>query len=99
MYNTMYGASEFHVTGNLKNWDITGRLGEILMPALITSGRYDEATPAIAKTLHEGLRGSTWVLFEKSAHEAHSEEPERYLRVVEEFLCRVEDGAEVSGKV
>ncbi len=48
VYNTMNGPSEFHTTGVIKEWDIVDRLGEILIPTLITSGRYDEATPAIA---------------------------------------------------
>ena len=91
VYNTMNGPSEFYVIGNLKDWDITDRLGKILTPTLITSGRYDEATPAIAKTLHEGIKKSKWVLFEHSGHEAHIEEPERYIQVLEEHLRSVED--------
>ena len=42
----------------------------------MTSGRYDEATPAIAGTVHRGIRGSEWLLFEESSHMAHVEEPE-----------------------
>jgi pimeloyl-ACP methyl ester carboxylesterase len=30
------------------------------------------------------------VIFEKSAHLAHIEEPERYLRLVSDFLAKVE---------
>lgn len=90
VYHTMCGPSEFHVTGNLKDWDISPRLGEIQIPTLITSGRYDEATPAIAETVHKGIKGSGWVLFENSAHESHIEEPERYLRALGEFLDSLE---------
>lgn len=90
VYNTMNGPSEFHVTGNYKDWDIIDRLGEIMAPTLVTSGRYDEATPAIAETVHQGIKGSKWVLFEQSGHNAHIEEPERYLSVLDEFLCQVE---------
>jgi L-proline amide hydrolase len=90
VYNTMNGPSEFHVIGSLKNWDIVNRLGEIHVPALITSGRYDEATPAIAETVQRGIRGSEWVIFEKSAHMSHAEEPEHYMQVLDEFLSRIE---------
>ena len=92
IYSAMFGPSEFFVTGTLKEWDITPRLGEIDVPTLITSGRYDEATPAIARTLRYGIPRSKWVLFEESAHSAHVEEPELYLEVVGKFLDEVEAG-------
>jgi pimeloyl-ACP methyl ester carboxylesterase len=90
VYETMWGPNEFTVTGTLRDWDVTDRLGEIQVPTLITSGRYDECTPALVKPLHEGIRGSEWVLFEESAHMPYLEEPDRYLEVVGEFLERVE---------
>jgi proline-specific peptidase len=92
VYHTMNGPSEFHVIGVIKDWDVTARLGEINAPALVTSGRYDEATPWIAETVHKGIRGSEWVVFEESAHLAHAEEPERYMAVLADFLARVEGG-------
>jgi proline-specific peptidase len=93
VYNTMFGPSEFHATGTLKEWDIRDRLGEIRLPTLVTSGRYDEATPAIAETVHRGIAGSEWVIFEQSAHMAHLEEEDEYRRVVNDFMRRVEGQA------
>jgi proline-specific peptidase len=90
VYLTMNGPSEFHVTGNLKNWDIIRRLGEIQVPTLVLSGKYDEATPAIAATIQRGIPGAEAVLFEKSSHLPHLEEPEAYFAAVEKFLERVE---------
>ena len=90
VYHTMNGPREFHMTGIIKDWDITGRLGEIQVPTLITSGRYDEATPAISETIQRGIPGSEWVLFEQSSHLAHAEEPARFNSVVSDFLARVE---------
>jgi proline-specific peptidase len=90
--NTMFGPSEFHATGTLKDWDIRDRLGEIDLPTLITSGRYDAATPAIAETVHRGIAGSEWVIFEQSSHAAHLEEDEEYRRVIDDFMRRVEEG-------
>ncbi len=90
VYLTMNGPSEFHVIGTLKDWDITARLPEIRVPTLITSGRYDEATPLIAETVQRGIPGSKWVIFEHSAHMSHAEEPERYIQVLDEFLTEVE---------
>jgi len=90
VYNTMNGPSEFHVIGVIKDWDIVNRLGDIHVPTLVISGRYDEATPVIAETVHRGIPGSDWVLFENSAHVPHLEETERYLQVLTSFLDRLE---------
>ena len=57
------------------------------------SGRHDEATPAIAETVHAGIEGSEWVLFEESSHMCHAEEREHCIEVVTDFLDRVEAGA------
>ena len=90
VYGTMWGASEFHVTGNLKDWDISNRLGEIRVPTLVVGGRYDEATPALTEALHRGIADAEWVIFENSAHMPHLEETERYMQVLTKFLDRVE---------
>jgi proline-specific peptidase len=94
VYHTMNGPSEFYVIGTLKDWDIVDRLGAIRVPTLVISGRYDEATPAIAETVHHGIPGSTWVLFEYSSHMPHAEEPERFIEVLDDFLTGVEAAAE-----
>jgi L-proline amide hydrolase len=90
VYYTMNGPSEFHVIGTLKEWDIIERLGEIRVPTMVTSGRFDEATPLIAGTVHEGISGSRWEIFEASSHMPHAEEPERYMAVLDGFLSEVE---------
>lgn len=93
VYNTMNGPSEFHVIGVLKDWDIVDRLGEIHVPTLVISGRYDEATPVIAETVQRGIPASEWILFENSSHMPHVEETERYLQVLTGFLDRIESQA------
>ncbi|MCA0453771.1 MAG: proline iminopeptidase-family hydrolase [Chloroflexi bacterium] len=90
VYNTMNGPSEFHVVGTLKTWDIINQLGKINAPTLVTSGKYDEATPLIAETVHNGIPGSEWVLFENSSHMAHVEEADRYLQILSAFIARHE---------
>jgi proline-specific peptidase len=90
IYLTMWGPSEFCVTGTLKEWDITNRLGEIRVPTLVLCGRDDEATPALAQTICDGIPGSELVIFERSAHFPHIEETDRYLQMLGEFLDQVE---------
>ena len=93
VYNTMNGPNEFHVVGTLKDWDITGRLGEIRIPTLVITGEYDEATPAINRTVSSGIPGAESVIYPNGSHMAHAEDPDGYLRVLDEFLARVESGA------
>ena len=90
VYETMNGPTEFTVIGNLKDWDRTERLGEIVAPTLITCGRYDELTPACSETLHEGITDSKMHVFEHSAHMAHLEETETYIQLVRQFFRDLE---------
>jgi proline-specific peptidase len=89
-YETMQGPNEFTITGNLKDWDRSDRLGEITVPTLITCGRYDELGPACAETLHQGIPNSEVQIFEQSAHMAHLEEMALYHQVLQAFLARVD---------
>lgn len=93
VYNTMNGPSEFHVVGTIKNWDVRHRLGEINVPTLVTSGRFDEATPVIAGTVQQGIPGARWQIFEQSSHMAHVEEEELYRQVLTDFISQYDDAA------
>jgi pimeloyl-ACP methyl ester carboxylesterase len=77
------------VTGTLRDWDITDRLPEICVPSLVVGARFDHATPALAEITHRGIHGSEMVIFENSGHFPHKE-TERYLKVLDQFLNRVE---------
>jgi proline-specific peptidase len=95
VYETMWGPSEVYPTGTLKDWDVTSRLGEIRVPALVTCGRYDEATPRLAQVIADGITDAELVVFEQSAHIALLEETERYLEIVGGFLDRVDASADL----
>lgn len=90
VYNTMNGPNEFFVIGTLKDWDIIDRLPEINAPTLVTSGKYDEATPLIAGTVYTGIPGAHWVTFDHSSHMAHVEEADRYMQVLSAWLAENE---------
>ncbi len=93
VYAVMNGPSEFTVTGNLRDWDRTARLGEIAAPTLITVGRFDELPIVCAQTLHAGISSSTLRLFENSSHMAHLEEPELFAQTLSDFLRGAEAAA------
>jgi L-proline amide hydrolase len=90
VYRTMNGPSEFHVTGTLRDWSVADRLGEIRVPALVVTGEHDEATPAINRTVAEGIPGAQSVILPDASHMAHVERTEDYLRLLDDFLTRVE---------
>ncbi|MDA8126970.1 MAG: proline iminopeptidase-family hydrolase [Deltaproteobacteria bacterium] len=87
VYLTLWGPSEFHVTGTLKEWQVLDRLGRITTPTLVVGGRHDEATPIVTGAVHRAIAGSEWVLFEESSHMPHLEETPRFLKIVGDFLA------------
>jgi proline iminopeptidase len=90
VYATMQGPNEFVVTGNLKNYDCTDRLGELSLPTLFTCGRADIVRPEEAEYYHRLAPGSELVIFEQSRHAPHMEESEHYVTVLRDFLRRAE---------
>jgi proline-specific peptidase len=96
VYRYMNGPSEFHVVGTLKDWDITARLGEIAVPTLVVTGEFDEATPAINRTVSEGIPGAESVVYPNASHMAHVEDTDGYVRLLDGFMTRVEARLPVS---
>lgn len=90
VYSTMWGPSEFTVTGSLRTFDRSDRLHELDMPVLFTCGRHDEATPETVAWYQSLVPRAELVVFEESAHLAHLEERERYNAAVRGFLARAE---------
>ena len=86
LYEVMWGPVECQPTGLLRDFDVTDRLNEIQVPALVLSGVADEVTPVQSKLLADGLPDARWVLFQHSSHAAILEEPEHHWTVVHDFL-------------
>jgi proline-specific peptidase len=79
----------FTMTGNLASWNVQSKLKQIRAPTLVTVGARDLATPACARTIHRGIRGSRLVIFRKSGHDASSKERDLYIETVRNFLDNV----------
>ncbi len=86
VYSAMNGPTEFHVIGSLRDRSIEDRLPDIAVPTLVLSGRYDEATETVVRPYRELIPDARQVIFEKSSHLPHLEEPERFLQVLTDFL-------------
>jgi len=92
VYGYMNGPSEFTVTGTLKSWDVTERLGEIRTPTLLIGGRHDECRPAHLEDMHRRIGGSELEIIEDASHLCFAEQPEKFMKTVEDFLARAEGG-------
>lgn len=85
-YITAWGPNEYTPTGTLKDFEYTGRLHEIKQPALIISGTNDECTPLVAKTMFDRIPNARWELLDGARHMTFIDQPERYRRLLAEWL-------------
>ena len=90
VYHTMNGPNEFYCIGSLRTWSIIERLGSIVAPTLLISGRHDEATPVTVQPFYDRIADVRWTVFAESSHMPFVEEPDRYRDVVGAFLAEHE---------
>ena len=68
-----------------------GRLSEVTVPTLVLTGDLDDAqTQASCRHLADSVSGARLEVFEGAAHMLNLEQPERFERVVVDFLAEVE---------
>ena len=90
VYTTMWGPTEFIVTGNLRAYDCTPRLFQLRLPVLYTCGQLDEAQPATTEFYREMTPGANSRVFLNSSHLPHWEERRAYLSELRAFMSGVE---------
>ncbi|MEE9442512.1 MAG: proline iminopeptidase-family hydrolase [candidate division Zixibacteria bacterium] len=90
MYSYMWGPSEFTTTGTLSDYDRTDRLGEITIPTLLTAGQFDEAAPATVEYYQSLIPGAEFALLKNCAHLTMHDDPIADIRIIREFLAKVE---------
>jgi pimeloyl-ACP methyl ester carboxylesterase len=90
MYEHMYGPNEFTATGTEKAYDLTDRLNRLTVPVLLLCGRHDEARPEDTAFSRDRIRDAEFVVFDRSSHMPHLEEPALFLQVLRTFLARAE---------
>jgi proline iminopeptidase len=86
----LWGPHEFRGTGPQAYFDISDRLHEIRVPALILCGWYDELSPSrCSRPLADGIQDNEFVVFGNSSHLTILEkEADLYLAVIRDFLER-----------
>ncbi|MDT5398236.1 MAG: L-proline amide hydrolase [Mycobacterium sp.] len=85
IYAAMVGTG-LTFTGTMAGWDVTDRLGQLELPVLVTSGRFDEMTPEVVRDMADAIPGARMVIFERSAHLPMVTETAAFLGVVRAFL-------------
>jgi pimeloyl-ACP methyl ester carboxylesterase len=75
---------------SLFSFSLESGLGRIPVPTLIIAGGQDRMTGVVAsRRMAERIPGSELVVFEGSGHLTIIEEPERFNKVLQRFVCRV----------
>ena len=90
LYLTMWGPSEFTVTGTLKGHDLLPRLHEIVQPTLLICGEHDEASPASVQLFRDRLPRGAMAVLPYASHLHHLEQPGVFLDVVRNHLHRAD---------
>ncbi len=87
LYRIMWGShGEFVIDGNLSSVEYAGRLTTITVPTLITAGDHDECDPSIARDMQKCIPGSKLVVFPESGHMTFVDQPDLFVRTVNDFL-------------
>jgi pimeloyl-ACP methyl ester carboxylesterase len=80
------GPSEFNITGTLKDWSIIDELSDVACQTLIINGLNDLAQDVAVAPFFHNIPRSKWVQLRAIIHMPFFEEPERYFKVVGDFL-------------
>jgi proline iminopeptidase len=87
LYREMWGShGEFVVDGNLASVEYTDRLVEIKVPTLILVGDHDECDPSLSRAMQEKITGSKMVVLPESGHMTFVDQPDLFVKTVNEFL-------------
>ena len=89
-YLYMGGPSEFTATGTLKRFDAIEWIRGLKVPTLFVTGEFDEATPASTEMFSKMVTGAEFTVIPNSGHATENDNPDALLKVVREFLRRVE---------
>lgn len=85
--NTMFGPNLVAISGNMRYWDITGKLGTLKVPCLIICGDKDFLTPKLHEVLHKKIGGSKLVIMKGVSHGSMWDAREAYIKHLADFLA------------
>jgi proline iminopeptidase len=86
----MWGPTEFYATGNLLDFDLSNRLGELDVPVLLIAGEFDEARPDRMREFQKKIPNAELIVIGGAAHATIDVNPDRYMEAVGNFLSSAE---------
>jgi proline iminopeptidase len=87
LYREMWGSKgEYVVVGNMVSVEYADRLRTIRVPTLITVGDHDECAPSLSEEMNRAISGSKLVVLPKSGHMTFVDQPDMFIRTVNNFL-------------
>jgi len=88
VYYTIAGEDcDFLIGGDITNLDFRTDLKKLKMPMLIMAGRFDRvALPRFSVQFKQYAPKAEFVMFEKSGHQPYVEEPDKYFKILRDFL-------------
>ena len=87
LYREMWGSDgEFVIDGNLKSVEYADKLPSIKVPTLMICGDHDESDPSLSRFMHEKIAGSKLAIMPNSGHMAFVDQPDLYIKTVDDFL-------------
>lgn len=87
-YMVMQGASEFVVTGKMRDWDIREGVKNIKVPCMALSGSDDEGTPWVIKQGVDLIPNCKWTLIQGAPHMCTVTHPKESCDAVEAFISQ-----------
>lgn len=85
-YNTIQGPNEFTYTGNIRDWTLVPKLGDLRVPCLVLCGEFDELPPPCSHRIHNALPDSQLHVFPGCSHMPFYEDPPAYFERLLRFL-------------
>lgn len=98
IYIQMQGVDEFHVTGNMKDWEFWDKLKDINTPTLVLGGMNDEMNPEDMKREGQLIPNSRTYLCPKGSHMSMYDDQQNYFRELIRFLKEVDEGKFIADK-
>lgn len=86
-YQLVGDDGDFIIGGDIAKFDVRAQLKNLKMPVLVSAGRYDRVSvPIFAVQYKKYCPQARFELFEYSGHNPQVEEPEKYFKIIREFL-------------
>ncbi|WP_422487144.1 proline iminopeptidase-family hydrolase [Gudongella sp. DL1XJH-153] len=87
VYGMLWGPSEFEITGKLKSFDLSPRLGEITVPVLLICGDQDEMDVRTIRDFQMAIPNAQMAVIPDAGHMNHLEKPEIFKAIARDFLA------------